>query len=167
MALLTILHYPDERLYTVAKPVVAVDERIRTVIDNMFETMYAAKGIGLAATQVNIHQRLIVIDISEERNTPIAFINPEIMERSGETEFEEGCLSVPDTYDKVTRAERVTVRALDREGRPLITQADGLLAICLQHEIDHLDGKLFVQYLSELKQNRIRNKIKKREKHTL
>lgn len=167
MALLTILHYPDKRLHTVAAPVESVNGPIQSLIDDMFETMYAAKGIGLAATQVNVHKRVVVIDVSEERNQPIAFVNPEIIEKVGETEFEEGCLSVPTVYDKVTRAEQVTVRALDRSGKHVEVHAEGLLAICLQHEIDHLDGKLFVQYLSELKQNRIRSKLKKQEKHTL
>ncbi len=167
MALLNILHYPDERLHKVAKPVAEVDDRIRTLIDDMVETMYASSGIGLAATQVNVHERLVVIDISEERDGAMAFINPEIIEKSGETVYEEGCLSVPGIYDKVTRAERVTVRALDRDGKPFELKADGLLAICLQHELDHLLGKVFVEYLSELKQSRIKTKLKKREKRTL
>ncbi|GGY09760.1 peptide deformylase [Paludibacterium paludis] len=167
MALLTILHYPDERLHKVAKPVGEVDDRIRTLIDDMIETMYSCHGIGLAATQVDSLERVIVIDVSEERNEVRAFVNPEIFEKEGQTVYEEGCLSVPGIYDKVTRAERVKVRALDRDGKPFELEADGLLAICLQHEVDHLDGKVFVDYLSELKQNRIKAKLKKREKATL
>lgn len=167
MALLNILHYPDERLHTVAKPVEVFDEALQTQIDNMFETMYEAKGIGLAATQVDFHHRLVVMDISEERNERRVFINPEILSKDGETVYEEGCLSVPGIYDKVTRAERVKVRALDRDGKPFELEADGLLAICIQHEIDHLDGKVFVEYLSQMKQTRIKTKLKKREKQNM
>lgn len=167
MALLNILHYPDERLHTVAKPVEVFDEALQIQIDNMFETMYEAKGIGLAATQVDFHHRLVVMDISEERNERRVFINPEILSKNGETEYEEGCLSVPGIYDKVTRAERVKVRALDRNGKPFELEADGLLAICIQHEIDHLDGKVFVEYLSQMKQTRIKTKLKKREKQNM
>ncbi|OQS40009.1 peptide deformylase [Chromobacterium haemolyticum] len=167
MALLNILHYPDERLHTVAKPVEVFDEALQTQIDNMFETMYEAKGIGLAATQVDFHRRLVVMDISEERNERRVFINPEILSKDGETVYEEGCLSVPGIYDKVTRAEHVKVRALDRNGKPFELEADGLLAICIQHEIDHLDGKVFVEYLSQMKQTRIKNKLKKREKQNM
>ncbi|KMN82374.1 peptide deformylase [Chromobacterium alkanivorans] len=167
MALLNILHYPDERLHTVAKPVEVFDEALQTQIDNMFETMYEAKGIGLAATQVDFHHRLVVMDISEERNERRVFINPEILSKDGETVYEEGCLSVPGIYDKVTRAERVKVRALDRNGKPFELEADGLLAICIQHEIDHLDGKVFVEYLSQMKQTRIKTKLKKREKQNM
>ncbi|MCP1288606.1 MULTISPECIES: peptide deformylase [Chromobacterium] len=167
MALLNILHYPDERLHTVAKPVEVFDEALQIQIDNMFETMYEAKGIGLAATQVDFHHRLVVMDISEERNERRVFINPEILSKDGETEYEEGCLSVPGIYDKVTRAERVKVRALDRNGKPFELEADGLLAICIQHEIDHLDGKVFVEYLSQMKQTRIKTKLKKREKQNM
>ncbi|KMN37415.1 peptide deformylase [Chromobacterium sp. LK1] len=167
MALLNILHYPDERLHTVAKPVEVFDEALQTQIDNMFETMYEAKGIGLAATQVDFHHRLVVMDISEERNERRVFINPEILQKDGETVYEEGCLSVPGIYDKVTRAERVKVRALDRNGKPFELEADGLLAICIQHEIDHLDGKVFVEYLSQMKQTRIKTKLKKREKQNM
>ncbi|HEX7971391.1 MAG TPA: peptide deformylase, partial [Thiobacillus sp.] len=151
MARLDILHYPDARLHTVAKPVKAVDDRIRKLIDDMTETMYAAPGIGLAATQVNVHERVVVIDISETHNELRVFINPEIVAQSGREESEEGCLSVPGIFDKVTRAERVTVRALDRDGKPFELDADGLLAVCVQHEIDHLKGKVFVDYLSSLK----------------
>ncbi|AXT44967.1 MULTISPECIES: peptide deformylase [Chromobacterium] len=167
MALLNILHYPDERLHTVAKPVEVFDEALQTQIDNMFETMYEAKGIGLAATQVDFHRRLVVMDISEERNERRVFINPEILSKDGETVYEEGCLSVPGIYDKVTRAEHVKVRALDRNGKPFELEADGLLAICIQHEIDHLDGKVFVEYLSQMKQTRIKSKLKKREKQNM
>jgi peptide deformylase len=161
MAKLDILHYPDARLHTVAKPVKAVDERIRKLVDDMAETMYAAPGIGLAATQVNVHERVVVIDISETHDQLRVFINPEIVAQSGTEESEEGCLSVPGIFDKVTRAERVTVRALDREGKPFELDADGLLAVCVQHEIDHLKGKVFVDYLSGLKRNRIKSKLLK------
>lgn len=167
MALLNILHYPDARLHTVATPVETFDTALQTQIDNMFETMYEAKGIGLAATQVDYHQRLVVMDISEEHNERRVFINPVITEKEGETVYEEGCLSVPGIYDKVTRAERVKVRAQDATGAVFELEADGLLAICIQHEIDHLDGKVFVEYLSELKQGRIRTKLKKREKQNM
>jgi peptide deformylase len=161
MARLDILHYPDARLHTVAKPVQAVDARIRTLIDDMAETMYTAPGIGLAATQVNVHERVIVIDISETHDELRVFINPEIIAQSGREESEEGCLSVPGIFDKVQRAERVTVRALDREGKPFELKADGLLAVCIQHEMDHLVGKVFVDYLSSLKRNRIKSKLLK------
>jgi peptide deformylase len=161
MARLDILHYPDARLHTVAKPVVAVDGRIRQLVDDMAETMYAAPGIGLAATQVNVHERIVVIDISETHDELRVFINPEIVAQSGREESEEGCLSVPGIFDKVTRAERVTVRALDRDGKPFELAADGLLAVCIQHELDHLVGKIFVDYLSNLKRNRIRAKLAK------
>lgn len=164
MALLPILHYPDPRLHTVATPVRAVDNRIRKLINDMAETMYAAPGVGLAATQVDVHERLLIIDISETRDGLLAFVNPEIVERSGEVETEEGCLSVPGIFDEVTRAERVTVRALNREGEPFTMAAEGLLAVCIQHEIDHLDGKVFVEYLSRLKQNRIAAKMKKQQR---
>jgi len=161
MARLDILHYPDARLHTVARPVAAVDARIRQLIDDMAETMYAAPGIGLAATQVNVHERVIVIDLSETRDELRVFINPEIVAQSGREESEEGCLSVPGVFDKVTRAERVTVRALDRDGKPFELDADGMLAVCIQHEIDHLKGKVFVDYLSNLKRNRIKAKLAK------
>ena len=161
MARLDILHYPDARLHTVAKPVQAVDARIRQLVDDMAETMYAAPGIGLAATQVNVHERVIVIDITETRDDLRIFINPEIVSQSGRVEGEEGCLSVPGVFDKVTRSEHVTVRALDRDGKPFELQADGLLAICIQHEMDHLLGKVFVDYLSMLKRNRIKQKLLK------
>jgi peptide deformylase len=161
MARLDILHYPDARLHTVAKPVAAVDARIRKLVDDMAETLYAAPGIGLAATQVNVHERVIVIDISETHDALRVLINPEIVAQSGREESEEGCLSVPGVFDTVTRAERVTVRALDREGKPFELDADGLLAVCIQHEMDHLLGKVFVDYLSNLKRNRIKAKLAK------
>jgi peptide deformylase len=167
MARLDILHYPDARLHTVAKPVRAVDARIRKLIDDMAETMYAAPGIGLAATQVNVHERVVVIDISETHDELRVFINPEIISQSGREESEEGCLSVPGIFDKIQRAERITVRAQDRDGKPFELQADGLLAVCIQHEMDHLMGKVFVDYLSNLKRNRIKAKLLKqaREHH--
>ena len=161
MARLDILHYPDARLHTVAKPVAAVDARIRQLIDDMAETMYDAPGIGLAATQVNVHERVIVIDISETHDALRVFINPEIIAQSGRVEGEEGCLSVPGVFDLVERAERVTVRALDRDGKAFELEADGLLAVCVQHEMDHLLGKVFVDYLSNLKRNRIKAKMLK------
>lgn len=164
MALLPILTYPDPRLHTVAKPVADVDDRIRRLIDDMAETMYAAPGIGLAATQVDQHIRLIVIDITEERNGLLALINPEIVSKEGEAVAEEGCLSVPGIYDKVERAAKVTVKALDRNGKAFTLDADGLLAVCIQHEMDHLEGKVFVEYLSQLKQTRIKTKLRKRER---
>ncbi|AXK38613.1 peptide deformylase [Crenobacter cavernae] len=167
MALLNILHYPDERLHTVAKPIATVDDRIRTLVDDMAETMYEAHGIGLAATQVNVHERLVVIDVTEDKTGLTAFINPEIVERRGDTVYEEGCLSVPGIYDKVHRSEWVKVRAEDRNGEPFEIETDGLLAICIQHEIDHLNGKVFVEYLSPMKQERIKTKLRKREKNTL
>ncbi len=161
MARLDILHYPDARLHTVAKPVAAVDARIRKLVDDMAETMYAAPGIGLAATQVNVHERVIIIDLSETRDALRVFINPEIVAQSGREENEEGCLSVPGVFDRVTRAERVTVRALDRDGKSFELDAEGLLAVCIQHEMDHLMGKVFVDYLSNLKRNRIKAKLAK------
>lgn len=161
MARLDILHYPDARLHTIAKPVKAVDDRIRKLVDDMAETMYAAPGIGLAATQVNVHERVVVIDISETHDELRVFINPELIAQSGTEESEEGCLSVPGVFDRVTRAERVTVRALDREGKPFELDADGLLAVCIQHEMDHLMGKVFVDYLSNLKRNRIKARLLK------
>lgn len=167
MSLLTILHFPDERLRTVAKPVETVDDDLRGFIDDMFETMYDAPGIGLAATQVDFHKRLIVIDISEEKNEPLVLINPELLEKKGIEEMDEGCLSVPGIYEKVERADQVKVRALDRNGEPFELDADGLLAVCIQHEIDHLDGKLFVDYLSGLKRQRIKKKLEKQRRQTM
>jgi len=162
MAKLTILEYPDPRLRTTAQPVTAVDDSIRQLVDDMFETMYGAKGVGLAATQVDVHRRVLVTDVSADRTEPRVFINPQIIEREGSTEAEEGCLSVPGIFDTLrTRSEKIRVRALDRDGQPFEIDADGLLAVCIQHEIDHLDGKLFVDYLSELKRNRIRKKLEK------
>lgn len=161
MALLPILRYPDPRLHTVAKPVEAVDAAIRQLAADMLETMYAAPGIGLAATQVNVHKRLLVLDISEDKSQPQVFINPEIIAREGEHVGEEGCLSVPGIYETVKRSERVRVRALNLDGEPFEVDASGLLAICLQHEIDHLDGKVFVEYLSRLKLSRIKAKLAK------
>jgi peptide deformylase len=164
MALLQILEFPDPRLRTRAQSVTHVDAELRTLIDDMFETMYAAPGIGLAATQVNVAKRVLVIDLSEKRDQPLALINPEVLERTGIEETEEGCLSVPGYFDKVTRAEKIRVRALDRDGKQIEFAAEGLLAVCIQHEIDHLDGKLFVDYLSELKRTRIRKKLEKERK---
>lgn len=162
---LPILHYPDSRLFTKAKPVTAVDERIRTLVADMARTMYEAPGIGLAATQVDVHERVVVIDISEEANQLQVLINPEIVWRSDERAVcEEGCLSVPGVYDKVERAERVRVRALDQHGQSREFEAEGLLAVCVQHEIDHLDGKVFVEYLSPLKQSRIKTRLRKQER---
>jgi peptide deformylase len=164
MALLPILHYPDPRLHKVAAPVTAVDDRIRQLIHDMAETMYAAPGIGLAASQVDVHERVLIIDISEARNELQAFVNPQIIEASGEAECEEGCLSVPGIFEKVRRAERIRVRALNAQGEEFILDAEGLLAVCIQHEIDHLDGKVFVEYLSRLKQRRIVAKLKKQQR---
>jgi peptide deformylase len=162
MAKLTILEYPDPRLRTKAAPIERVDAELGQVIDDMFETMYAAPGIGLAATQVDYHKRLVVMDVSEDKTKPLVLINPEIIERSGTLEIEEGCLSVPGVFDTPTaRSEKIRVRALGRDGKPFELEAEGLLAICVQHELDHLDGKLFVDYLSELKRNRIRKKLEK------
>jgi peptide deformylase len=167
MAHLTILHFPDERLRTVAKPVEKVDDALRRFIDDMFETMYDAPGIGLAATQVDFHKRLIVIDVSEEKNEPLVLINPEILEKEGVEEMDEGCLSVPGIYEKVERADRVKIRALDRNGETFELEADGLLAVCIQHEMDHLEGKLFVDYLSGLKRQRIKKKLEKQRRQTM
>ena len=163
MAKLQILRYPDPRLHLVAKPVTDVDARIRQLVDDMLETMYDADGVGLAATQVDVHERVIVMDTSEERNDPHVLINPEITQRSAEmTLADEGCLSVPAIYDKVSRHAKVTVRALDRDGKPQEFEAEGLLAVCVQHEMDHLVGKVFVEYLSQLKRDRIKTKMLKK-----
>ena len=162
MALLPILTYPDPRLHTVAKPVQAVDARIRGLVADMLETLYDANGIGLAATQVDVHERLVVIDVSEERNEPLVLINPEIVWASEEKQVgDEGCLSVPGIYDGVERSREVRVRALDGEGQAREISADGILAVCIQHEMDHLLGKVFVEYLSPLKRNRIKTKMMK------
>lgn len=167
MALLPILKYPDPKLHTVAKPVSEVNDRIKKLVADMAETMYESRGIGLAATQVDVHERVVVIDLSEERNQLITLINPIITHKDGETTYEEGCLSVPGVYDTVTRAERVIVEFLDADGHAQKLDADGLLAICIQHELDHLQGKVFVEYLSPLKQNRIKTKMKKREREEM
>ncbi len=165
MTVLDILRYPDPRLNTVAQPVAAVDHDIRTLVADMAQTMYEAPGIGLAATQVDVHLRVIVIDISDTRDELRVFINPEILRASEESKvYEEGCLSVPGIYDEVERPDRVTVKALDLQGEPFTLEADGVLAVCIQHEIDHLDGKVFVQYLSRLKQSRIRSKMLKQDR---
>lgn len=165
MALLPILQYPDPRLHTVAKPVAQVDARIRQLVDDMLETMYDAKGVGLAATQINVHERVVVIDTSEERNDPLVLINPEIIWASDEMiVWEEGCLSVPTIYDKVDRHAKVRVRALNRNGETYEFEGEELLAVCVQHELDHLSGKVFVEYLSPLKRNRIKTKLVKRQR---
>ena len=165
MPVLTILRYPDPRLHTVAQPVAAVDARLRQLADAMFETMYDAAGIGLAASQVDVHERLVVIDISEERNQPLVLINPEIVWLSEETRVgDEGCLSVPGIYDGVERALAVRVQALDLDGKLQVHEAEGMLAVCIQHEMDHLMGKVFVEYLSPLKRNRIKTKMIKQKK---
>lgn len=161
MALLPVIKYPDPRLHTVAAKVDQVDDQVRNLIKDMAETMYAAPGIGLAATQVDVHRRIIVIDISDTRDQLRTFINPEILDKSGEAEWEEGCLSVPGIYEKVQRAQRVKVRALDAQGEPYTLEAEDLLAVCIQHEMDHLEGKVFVERLSRLKQRRILAKLKK------
>jgi peptide deformylase len=164
MAIRTILHYPDPRLRQVAHPVTTVNDEIRQLVDDMAETMYAAPGIGLAAVQINVAQRVVVIDVSEGRNALQVFINPQIIERDGKQVFEEGCLSVPGVFAEVERARHIRVRALDRNGQPFELEAEALLATCIQHELDHLDGKVFVDYLSRLKQTRIRKKIEKQER---
>lgn len=164
MATLDILIYPDDRLRKVAKPVDDVDGDVSVLVDNMFETMYDAPGIGLAATQVNVHRRVVVIDVSEDKSEPLTLINPEILSKDGEAEGEEGCLSIPGIYESVARAEKITFRALDRTGQPYEKEADGLLAVCVQHEVDHLDGRMFVDYLSALKRRRIKKKMLKHEK---
>jgi len=165
MALLKILHFPDEQLRTIAQPVEEVSDEVRTLVDDMFETMYAAPGIGLAATQVNVHKRIIVIDISEEKDQPLCLINPEITERDGVQSYEEGCLSVPGFYENVERASVITVKALDKDGKEFSLSTDGLLAVCIQHEMDHLQGKLFVDYISEMKRSRIKKKLLKQQKN--
>ncbi|MDH5473309.1 MAG: peptide deformylase [Gammaproteobacteria bacterium] len=164
MAKLEILHFPDDRLRTVATDVAEVDDGISQLVDDMFETMYDAPGIGLAATQVNVHKRVIVVDVSAEKDQPLCLINPEIIAKDGIEQHEEGCLSVPGIYETVERAEHIKVKALDRNGQPFELETGDLLAICIQHEIDHLNGKLFVDYLSALKRNRIRKKLEKQKK---
>jgi peptide deformylase len=167
MAKREILHFPDPRLRNLARPVEEVDDEIRQLVDDMFETMYDAPGIGLAAIQINVAKRVIVVDVSEDKSEPLCFINPEILEKQGEETMDEGCLSVPEIYETVTRAEKIRVRALDREGETFEMDADGLLAVCIQHEIDHLDGKLFVDYLSNLKRQRIRKKLEKQSRQAV
>lgn len=167
MALLNILHYPDPRLRNQAEPVTDINDELRQLADDMLETMYDAPGIGLAAIQVNVKKRLIVIDISEDKSEPLILINPEVIDAEGEREFEEGCLSVPEAYEAVTRADKIRVRAVNFDGENYEFDADGLLATCIQHEIDHLDGKLFVDYLSNLKRQRIRKKLEKHQKQKL
>jgi peptide deformylase len=167
MPLLSILRYPDPRLHKRASRVEAVSDDIRKLIKDMAQTMYAAPGVGLAATQVNVHVRVIVIDVSESRDQLRVFINPELVTASGNAEIEEGCLSVPGVYEKVSRAERVTVRALDANGEPFVLEAEGVLAVCIQHEMDHLEGKVFVEKLSRLKQSRILARMKKQERRTV
>ena len=165
MAILPILCYPDPRLHKIAQPVAVVDERVRAIVDDMFATMYDASGIGLAATQVDVHERIVVIDVSEERDQPLVLINPEIVWASDETRMgDEGCLSVPGIYDGVERAPAVHVRALDRDGQTRVIEAEDLLAVCVQHEMDHLLGKVFVEYLSPLKRTRIKTKLLKQQK---
>ena len=165
MALLPILRYPDPRLHTVARPVAEVNDRIRQLVDSMVQTMYEAEGVGLAATQVDVHERVIVMDTSEEHDKPVVLINPEIVQRSAEMALnEEGCLSVPQTYDRVERHARVRVQALNREGQPFEMDAEGLAAVCVQHEMDHLMGRVFVEYLSPLKRDRIRTRMLKKSR---
>ena len=166
MALLEILRFPDPRLRNIAQPVQTVDDDIRQLLDDMLDTMYAAPGIGLAATQLNIDKRVVVIDVSEEKDQPLCLINPEILGLEGVEEMEEGCLSVPGVYEMVQRADQVRLRALDRNGQSFEMQAGGLVAVCIQHEIDHLDGKLFVDYLSQLKRTRIRKKLEKEQRQS-
>lgn len=167
MAIRQILQYPDPRLHKKAAPVALVDDAIRTLVQDMAETMYAAPGIGLAATQIDVHLQVITIDVSDTRDQLQVFINPEILERSGVSVFEEGCLSVPGIFERVQRAERVTVRALDQYGKSFTLEADGLLAVCIQHEMDHLQGKVFVEYLSRLKQTRILAKLRKQQRKVM
>ena len=167
MAILPILQYPDDRLHTVAKKVTEITDGTRALIENMAETMYSAPGIGLAATQVDVHQCVIVVDASERHDNLLVFVNPELLEAGGESECEEGCLSVPGIYEKVKRAQRIVVRAQNAHGREFTLEAEGLLAVCIQHEMDHLQGKVFVDYLSHLKQTRIRSKLKKRRRETM
>ena len=167
MAILDILHYPDPRLRIKAQPVPAVDDSVRRLVSDLFETMYAAPGIGLAATQVNVHRRVIVVDVSERHDQPWCFINPRVTGTEGREQTEEGCLSVPGVFETVERAERIQVQALNAQGETINLAADGLLAVCIQHEIDHLEGKLFVDYLSILKRNRLRKKLEKAQRLAL
>lgn len=167
MAKLNILHFPDERLRTIAAPVETVSPEIQQIVSDMFETMYDAPGIGLAATQVDVHQRIIVMDVSENKGQPLCLINPEIIEHDGKQEMDEGCLSVPGIYEAVQRANHIKVRALDRDGKPFEMEATDLLAVCIQHEMDHLEGKLFVDYLSLMKRQRIKKKLTKQQKQAM
>jgi peptide deformylase len=164
MAIREILHYPDPRLRTKAVPVEQIDDELKTLVEDMFETMYQAPGIGLAATQINVHRRLLVMDVSEDHSDPLVLINPEILEQGGEETMDEGCLSVPGFYESVTRADWILVQAMNLDGQPFTLRADGLKAVCIQHEIDHLDGKLFVDYITNLKRQRIRKKLEKEAK---
>jgi len=166
MALLETLHFPDPRLRTKAKPVKQVDNTVQKIVEDMFETLYEAPGIGLAATQVNIHRQIIVIDISEKRNQPLCLINPKVLETKGEQSTEEGCLSVPGVFENIKRAKRITIEALDQKGESFTLTTEDLLAVCIQHEIDHLNGKLFVDYLSSLKRQRIRKKLAKQKQNS-
>ena len=167
MAVLSILRYPDVRLHTIAKPVAIVDDRVRQLVDDMAQTMYAAPGIGLAATQVDVHEEIIVIDTTEDKSELLVFINPKIVSSSEDLKiFDEGCLSVPGIYEEVERPDRIKVKALNRDGKSFTMDCEGLLSVCLQHEMDHLKGKVFVQYLSRLKQNRIRSKMQKLDRET-
>lgn len=167
MALMNILHFPDPRLRNIAQPVEEVNDEIRQLASDMLETMYAAPGIGLAAIQVNVDKRVIVIDISEDQSQPLTLINPEVIAAEGEREYQEGCLSVPEAYETVSRADTIRVKALDLQGKLQEFEAEGLLATCIQHEIDHLDGKLFVDYLSNLKRQRIKKRLEKHQKQKL
>jgi len=164
MPILEVLHFPDERLRKIARPVTNIDKNIQKIVDDMFETMYEEEGVGLAATQVNIHQQIVVMDVSESRNERIVLINPEIITESGSENSEEGCLSVPEARADVSRSEFVTVKALNEKGESFTIETGGLLAVCIQHELDHLKGKLFIDYLSPLKRNRIRSKLEKMAK---
>jgi len=164
MALLTILRYPDARLHKTAAPVTVFDQALKKLVSDMTETMYAAPGVGLAATQVDVHKQVIVVDVSERRDTLVVLVNPEIVDASGVSDIEEGCLSVPGIYDTVERAERIRVRAWDQNGNAFTLEAQGLLAVCIQHEMDHLKGKVFVEYLSQLKQTRVRAKLSKQQR---
>lgn len=165
--MLKIVHFPDPRLRIKAQPVAVVDDQIRTLIDDMFETMYEAPGVGLAAPQVDVPSRIIIVDVSDERNRPYSFINPEILSQEGSHQMEEGCLSIPGVYEPVTRPARIRVRALDRNGESFEMDVDGLLATCIQHEVDHLEGKLFIDYLSELKRSRVKKRMEKTRRQAL
>ena len=167
MAVLTVLHFPDPNLRKIAEPVQSIDTDIRQLAQDMLETMYEERGIGLAATQVNVQKRLIVMDLSDEKNAPLILVNPEITAAEGSEESQEGCLSVPGYYEKVTRSEKISYRYLDIDGKTVADEAEGLLAVCIQHEIDHLDGKLFIDYLSPLKRQMLQKKLKKQEKQSL